>query len=226
MGQNSTEVSYGFGQFGSAFVDTTATIIAPQGLVVVAIQALSNVSFSELTADTLNAQPAYGTSHAQRGTPEFFGSAVAAHNLGDCVIAGATKPTASTTVTHTANTAGPGSTSEIRTGMQLVSLTDTDSPRDGLLGKPVIIEEILSTTTFRVSENATVQVLSSQSLAGLALNIEYQYDNIVKLAVKMGSIEENPSDKLQARVQDNYWNFMANVILSFEPKEVKWITTH
>ncbi len=61
----------------------------------------------------------------------------------------------------------------------------------------------------------------SEWLSGLALNIEYQYDNIVKLAVKMGSIEENPSDKLQARVQDNYWNFMANVILSFEPKEVK-----
>ena len=66
----------------------------------------------------------------------------------------------------------------------------------------------------------------SEWLAGLALNIEYQYDDIVKLAVKMGSIEENPSDKLQVRVQDNYWNFMANVILSFEPKEVKWITTH
>ena len=62
----------------------------------------------------------------------------------------------------------------------------------------------------------------SEWLAGLALNIEYQYDDIVKLAVKMGSIEENPSDKLQARVQDNYWNFMANVILSFEPKEVAW----
>ena len=60
----------------------------------------------------------------------------------------------------------------------------------------------------------------SEWLSGLALNIEYQYDDIVKLAVKMGSIEENPSDKLQARVQDNYWNFMANVILSFEPKEV------
>ena len=33
--------------------------------------------------------------------------------------------------------------------------------------------------------------------------------------------DENPSDKLQARVKENYWNFMANVILSFEPKEKK-----
>ena len=168
--QNSTEVSYGFGQFGSVFTDGTAQITAPQGLVIVAIQCLSNISFSELTADTLDSQPAYGTSHAQRGGPEYFGLAVAAHNLGDAVAADCTKPTASTTVTHTANTAGPNSASAIQTGMQCVSLTDADFPRVGLLGKPIIIEEILSTTTFRVSDNATVAVLSSQELALLALH--------------------------------------------------------
>ena len=37
-------------------------------------------------------------------------------------------------------------------------------------------------------------------LQGLALNIEYWNDNIVPLAKKMGSIEENPSEKLQERV--------------------------
>ena len=60
-------------------------------------------------------------------------------------------------------------------------------------------------------------------LSGLALDIDYYYDDIVKLAIKMGSIDENPSEKLQARVKENYWNFMANVILGFEPKrkEVK-----
>ena len=55
-------------------------------------------------------------------------------------------------------------------------------------------------------------------LQGLALNIEYWNDAIIPLAKKMGSIEENPSEKLQARVIQNYWSFMANVILSFEPK--------
>ena len=55
-------------------------------------------------------------------------------------------------------------------------------------------------------------------LQGLALNIEYWNDDIVPLAIKMGSIDENPSEKLQARVIDNYWSFMANVILWFEPK--------
>ena len=58
-------------------------------------------------------------------------------------------------------------------------------------------------------------------LQGLALNIEYWNDNIVPLAIKMGSIDENPSEKLQAKVTENYWSFMANIILSFEPKKLK-----
>ena len=58
-------------------------------------------------------------------------------------------------------------------------------------------------------------------LSGLALDIEYYYDDIVNLAVKMGSIDPNPSDQLRSKVQQNYWLFMANVILWFEPKELK-----
>ena len=69
-------------------------------------------------------------------------------------------------------------------------------------------------------ERVGKQKALAEWLSGLALNIEFYNNAIVELAIKMGSIEENPSDKLQARVQDNYWNFMANVILSFEPKEV------
>ena len=67
------------------------------------------------------------------------------------------------------------------------------------------------------------QKAMSEWLSGLALNIEFYYDDIVKLAVKMGSIDENPSEKLQARFIENYWSFMANIILGFEPKwkEVK-----
>ena len=65
------------------------------------------------------------------------------------------------------------------------------------------------------------QKAMTEWLQGLALNIEYWNDNIVPLAIKMGSIDENPSKKLQAKVIANYWSFMANVILSFEPKELK-----
>ena len=67
------------------------------------------------------------------------------------------------------------------------------------------------------------QKAMSEWLSGLALNIEFYYDDIVKLAIKMGSIDPNPNDKLRNRVKQGYFDFMANIILSFEPKwkEVK-----
>ena len=67
------------------------------------------------------------------------------------------------------------------------------------------------------------QKAMSEWLSGLALNIEFYYDDIVKLAIKMGSIDPNPNDKLKNRVEQGYFDFMANIILSFEPKwkEVK-----
>ena len=65
------------------------------------------------------------------------------------------------------------------------------------------------------------QKAMTEWLQGLALNIEYWNDNIVNLAVKMGSIDPNPSNKLRSKVEQNYWLFMANVILGFEPKELK-----
>ena len=65
-------------------------------------------------------------------------------------------------------------------------------------------------------ERVGKQKAMAEWLSGLALDIEYYYDDIVKLAIKMGSIDENPSEKLQASVKENYWNFMANVILGFK----------
>ena len=59
----------------------------------------------------------------------------------------------------------------------------------------------------------------SEWLSGLALPIEYMYHNIVELAVKLGSINPNPSNKLYDKVCDTYFDFMANIILGLE-KEV------
>ena len=56
-------------------------------------------------------------------------------------------------------------------------------------------------------------------LSGLALDIPFYYEDIIKLAVDMGSLDANASDKLKEKVQSNYFDFMANVILSFEPKQ-------
>ena len=47
-------------------------------------------------------------------------------------------------------------------------------------------------------------------------NLPYYYDDIVELAIKMGSINPNPSDNLRNKVEQNYWDFMANIILDIE----------
>jgi len=57
-------------------------------------------------------------------------------------------------------------------------------------------------------------------LQGLAIHIPFYYEDIIALAVDMGSIDENPNEKLKDKVCENYWSFMANIILSFEPVEV------
>ena len=96
-------------------------------------------------------------------------------------------------------------------------------------GKPIktddekikyIFDRFYSEYGFMV-ERVGKQKAMAEWLSGLALDIEYYNLSIVELAVKMGSVEENPSDKMQGKIIDNYWNFMANVILGFEPKERK-----
>ena len=59
----------------------------------------------------------------------------------------------------------------------------------------------------------------SEWLSGLALPIEYMDYDIVELAIKLGSINPNPLDKLYYKVCDTYFDFMANIILGLE-KEV------
>jgi hypothetical protein len=46
MGQNSTEVAYGFGQLGSMFSVTTATLTPPTGKVFIAITMLDDTAFA------------------------------------------------------------------------------------------------------------------------------------------------------------------------------------
>ena len=59
MGINSTEVSYGFGQIGSGFTDTTGSLRPPSGRVIIAIQFVSDSSFSLLEQSTADAENAY-----------------------------------------------------------------------------------------------------------------------------------------------------------------------
>jgi len=72
MGQNSTEVAYGFGQLGSAFNDGTAAMTPPTNKVFVAITMLEDCTFDAsggLKADTSGADL------------EYIGTEAAAHDL-------------------------------------------------------------------------------------------------------------------------------------------------
>ena len=63
------------------------------------------------------------------------------------------------------------------------------------------------------------QKVIAEWLSGLALNIPHTHDDIINLAIKMSSIDKNPSNKLQNRMVKNYFNFMANMLLSIKPNE-------
>jgi hypothetical protein len=59
----------------------------------------------------------------------------------------------------------------------------------------------------------------SEWLSGLALNIEYYNYKIVKLAKNMGSLDTDSNYKAEQKIINNYFDFMANIILGFEPKK-------
>jgi len=61
MGINSTEVTYGFGQMGSAYVAATSAYAPPVGKIVVAITMLGATGFTTLTGDTTQYANAAGT---------------------------------------------------------------------------------------------------------------------------------------------------------------------
>ena len=59
----------------------------------------------------------------------------------------------------------------------------------------------------------------SDWLSGLALPIEYYNYKIVKLAKNMGSLDTDSNYKAEQKIINNYFDFMANIILDFEPKK-------
>ena len=87
MAVNSTEVSYGFGQMGSAFTDETTEVEAPSGKVIVAITFLEDTELTSLTPDTSG----YTETDGSKGDA-YFGSvtAVGANGTGAAEIDNAT----------------------------------------------------------------------------------------------------------------------------------------
>ena len=59
-------------------------------------------------------------------------------------------------------------------------------------------------------------VAMTKWLQGLNLNIPYWNNEIIPLAKKMGSINDNLTPKQEEKIIDNYWSFMANIVLGLE----------
>ena len=70
------------------------------------------------------------------------------------------------------------------------------------------------------TKNDTKQNVIAEWLSGLAINIPYLYCDIIGLAKDMGSVEFILSSVQEDRICQNYWNFMAYMILLLE-KEIK-----
>ena len=81
-------------------------------------------------------------------------------------------------------------------------------------------------TTFKKESNFNNQRESFQRafsywLSGLPSVIDLPFYNgeIIELAIKMGSLEENHTEQQAERIYNNYWNFMAYMVLDMKIKQ-------
>ena len=154
MGQNSTEVAYQFGQFGSAITDTSSNLRPPKGLVIVAITALADTAFaaetdglvSELNKDGM---PLSIQTVDTAAIP--VGTAGSAHEFGDMANTG-----------HT-DSAGTGAGSNADGVITLGTATTTRPIKIGMivesatmcpysLTNPYVVKSVESTTSITVAK--------------------------------------------------------------------------
>lgn len=69
-------------------------------------------------------------------------------------------------------------------------------------------------------ERVGKQKAIAEWLSGLAIDIPYTHNDIIELAKNMGSVNQNLSTVQEDRIIENYWNFMAYMILLLE-EEIK-----
>ena len=86
MGQNSTEVAYGFGQMGSVFNNTASAITPPAGKVFVAITFLTDTTLN--TTDGLVADNDIASGLEYAGTNTAAHDAVLSPDLGESGVGG------------------------------------------------------------------------------------------------------------------------------------------
>jgi len=123
MGQNSTEVAYGFGQLGSAFSNLAKPVYPPKDHVIVAIQFLADNVPTVLTTEILDTQG-----------PQYFGTndteATAANYLGvtEQACTGARTTVYNTNDTVTIDSAN----AKIKVGQNVLLVNDSDTVDAGL----------------------------------------------------------------------------------------------
>ena len=124
MGQNSTEVAYGFGQLGSVFTNLAKPVFPPKDHVIVAVQFLADNTPTVMLTETLDSQG-----------PNFPGTddteATAANYLG--VTEAAVANTTYTTVFLTDDTVElSAANTKIKVGQYVLNVNDADTIDAGL----------------------------------------------------------------------------------------------
>jgi hypothetical protein len=166
MGQNSTEVAYGFGQLGSAYADVANIIVPPVGHVIVAIQFLADNTPTLLTPEKLTtvtgsagagSGPSYvsiaGTGNVVLATAESDQNFRGVHASAITDVAAATTGLAGTELTLT--TVAP--TGTVKVG-QYVLLANTAADNDG--STPMVLD--VST-----SDGCPIPIYSGPNQAGV-----------------------------------------------------------
>jgi len=166
MGQNSTEVSYGFGQMGSAYTDVANIIVPPADHVIVAIQFLADNTPTILTPEKLaittgsvgsGSGPSYvsiaGTANVVLATAESDQNFRGVHASAITDVAAATTGLAGTELTLT--TAAPVGT--VKVG-QYVLLANTAADNDG--STPMVLD-------VSASDGCPIPIYSGPNQAGV-----------------------------------------------------------
>ena len=133
MGQNSTEVSYGFGQLGSAYTDLAKPIVPPHDMVIIAIQFLADNIPTVLTPEKLDGRgPGYTSISGT--TSDIIGVADLYMNF-----QGITTANCDTATTYTAGTdvsiaaaSGTQDHDKIQIGQYVLLVLDADHEGSGI----------------------------------------------------------------------------------------------
>jgi len=102
-------------------------------------------------------------------------------------------------------------------------ILDCIDSEDDLIGKELNREEKIKYLFDRFNSEYgwNIQRVGKQKaleewLSGLAINIPYTHFDIIELAKNMGSVNQNLSTVQEDRIIENYFNFMAYMVLLLE----------